>query len=179
MQFALQIGALTKTEREALWKRVLAALTETGEAQQENQVTSDPVEQFMRGLSTVISSGRAYLKFVSGPRLINISEMRIPLVLKEDMKTSGQQIGWLAGDDVYLDPGGTYGVVQRLARETGEFLTVTQQTLGKRLREQGILRSTESARHTNTVRIMLEGIRRTVWHLNVQDVLSGESPTLE
>jgi hypothetical protein len=53
-----------------------------------------------------------------------------------------------------------------LGREIGDQLTLTAQTLRKRLNERGLLPSTDQGRHTLMVRRTLEGQRRDVLHLN-------------
>ena len=58
----------------------------------------------------------------------------------------------------------------------GDSLTVGAQTLRKRLKERGLLRSTESNRNTLTMRRTIEGRRRIVLHLH-KNVLSSPPAT--
>jgi hypothetical protein len=67
-------------------------------------------------------------------------------------------------------------VAQQLAG--GERLAVSEQTLRHRLREGGLLVSTDGGRQMLTVRRTVEGCPRQVLHLKVSDVvrLGAEDP---
>jgi hypothetical protein len=55
--------------------------------------------------------------------------------------------------------------VQRFARDQGEAFAVTPHTLRRRLRERGLLATTDADRGKLTVRKTLQGVRRDVLHL--------------
>ena len=67
-------------------------------------------------------------------------------------------------------------MVQRLARDLGETIGISTNTLHKRLHERGVLRSVETARGVLTVRRTLEGRRRDVLHLDA-DALAALPPS--
>jgi hypothetical protein len=75
-------------------------------------------------------------------------------------------VGWLEDDHVYLEPDAAYAAVQRLGAEVGDRIALTPQTLRRRLKERGVLVSTEPQRRMLTVRRTLEGHRRDVLHLD-------------
>jgi len=77
----------------------------------------------------------------------------------------GTRIGWLDGDNLYLEPEVSFVVAQRLAREGGEPLSVGSKTLHKRLDERRLLASKER-KDRLVVRKTLEGARRHVLHLD-------------
>jgi hypothetical protein len=81
----------------------------------------------------------------------------------------GTRIGWVAGSDLYLEPEASYQVAQQLAG--AERLAVSEQTLRSRLRECGLLVSTDVGRKMLTVRRTLEGRPRQVLHLKVSDLV--------
>ena len=74
----------------------------------------------------------------------------------------GRRVGWVADDDIYLEPVAAFAAVQEMGNEVGEPLTILSKTLNKRLAERGLLRSRESERNRHTVRRTIEGARRTV-----------------
>jgi hypothetical protein len=88
----------------------------------------------------------------------------------------GGRVGWLDRAELYLDADAAYAVVQKLARDQGDALPVTLATLKRRLREQGILVSTERRgnRDRLEVRRTLQGVRREVLHLRAVTLLSLE-----
>jgi hypothetical protein len=82
----------------------------------------------------------------------------------------GPKIGWVVGIDLFLDPGASYQLVQQLpGGEQG--LGVSEQTLRHRLRERGLLVSTDVGRRMLMVRRTLEGCPKQVLHLRVSDLV--------
>ena len=75
--------------------------------------------------------------------------------------------------EIYLDPTGAHRAAQQVGQSSGDALLVGERTLGRRLRERGLLRSTEPERHRLTVRRALAGqAQRAVWHMS-RAFLSG------
>src|SRR5205823_2480773 len=72
----------------------------------------------------------------------------------------GSKIGWVVGDELYLDQDATYAELSELARDQGLTYPVTQQTLYRRVKEAGLLLRTEEGRTTYPVAV--EGGRRRV-----------------
>jgi hypothetical protein len=65
-----------------------------------------------------------------------------------------------------------------MARDTGEPLAVSEQTLKKRLREKGLLASVDRTRGTLTIRRMIGGTTTDVLHL-FRTTLLPEGPEEE
>ncbi len=91
------------------------------------------------------------------------------------MRPQGKGIGWSEGENLYLDPVAAYATMQTFAHETNDPLAIRQATLWKRFRERGLLLSRDQPRQTNTVRITLQGERRSVLYLHT-DSLQQEEP---
>src|SRR5439155_11312809 len=87
---------------------------------------------------------------------------------------SGERVGWLDGENLYLEPEGCFAVVQRLAWDQGDILALTSTTLHKRVADAGLLASTEKQRGKLTVRRQLEGQRRPVLHLHADALVGPE-----
>ena len=64
-------------------------------------------------------------------------------------KGLGRRIGWIDGEDLYLEPEASYAAAQEVARELGDGLAVSSQTLRRRLKERGLLVSCERDKTTN------------------------------
>jgi hypothetical protein len=75
-----------------------------------------------------------------------------------------QRIGWIAGEDLYLEPDATYAAVRRLAQDQGDSVPLAPKTLWKRLDEKGLLASREEDGR-NLVRKTLGGRRMRVLHI--------------
>ena len=61
------------------------------------------------------------------------------------------------GDDLLLDPDAAFAGAQRLARDQGGALTVTAQTLWKRMVEQNLIVSRDDQRGRNIIRRTVGG----------------------
>ncbi|MCA9420452.1 MAG: DUF3854 domain-containing protein [Nitrospira sp.] len=166
LHFAENAGALTTTERNALYfDRAQPILTHIGTQQQPFQQNSDPVDLFLECLKAAMASGMAHIADTDG------QEPPSPQVCgwrhdSHGYHGLGQRIGWTDGDNLYLEPTVSYGVANTLAQRSQMSLTVTSQTLWKRLKERELLASVDQARNTNKVRQTLEGHRREVLHLH-------------
>jgi hypothetical protein len=185
LTFAQEVGALGQAEAAELWQRCWNALGDTAAAQQEHQASTDPVRRFLELLGAAISSGRAHLSGGDGDRPKQATawgwrevEISTGDYTRTDLRPQGEHIGWLDGEGIYLQADSAYAVVQRLARDGGDQLPVTLATLKKRLRERGLLASTEKHRAGDRevgrleVRRVLQGKRRWVLHLNTQSLTS-------
>jgi hypothetical protein len=145
--------------------------------QQRYQDASEPTRHFLRLLAAAIASGRAHLAGPAGgePKTPQAYGWR-PIAVGTgpyatgDWQTQGLRIGWVEGNDLYLEPEAAYAQAQSLATQQGEALSISPQTLRKRLYERRLLASTgkeSEGRETLLVRRTLDGCRRDVLHLHV------------
>jgi hypothetical protein len=179
LTFAAGAGAITKTEEEKILKRALVALSEAATGQAEVLSTSDPVNQFLRLLSGALASGRAHVAKPDGSAPPDASgswgwrarEFGIGDFSHSEWGPQGRRIGWIDGNDLFLEPEVSYAEAQDLARIQGESLPVTPRILHKRLQDRGLLVSTEKDKLQT--RRMIEGRRQYVIHLRA-DTLSPE-----
>jgi hypothetical protein len=80
-------------------------------------------------------------------------------------KPLGDCIGCVEADDLYLEPTAAYRIAQKMARDTDEALTISEQTLKRRLRDKGLLASVDRKRQTLTIRRTIDGTSKEVLHL--------------
>lgn len=163
--FAHEAGALTEDQAQRTWAQGWQALGESAEAQTSHQAAGEPTRRFRRLLSAAVSSKRAHVADPAG------SEPATPGAWGwsengegESYRSQGERIGWIDGEDLYLEPEAAYAAAQKQGQGSGEPLTVTGRTLRKRLAERGLLASTDERRGTSTVRRTLEGSRKDVLH---------------
>jgi hypothetical protein len=182
LAFALEVGAIDQTERDRRWQDGWKAINEAATAQAAHLEGAEPTRHFLRLLAGVLASGRGHVASPDGECPIESAEAwgwrheRRDSGDKsyESWHDQGRRLGWIEGDDLYLEPEAAFAEVQRLAADQGETLPVAQRTLQKRLREKGLLKTTDSARCTNTSRKSLEGVRRDVLHLHSRVLSGGE-----
>src|SRR5262249_44480704 len=155
--------------------RCWVALQESASAQAKHQIANEPTARYLDLLRASLSSGRAHLEArsagapPSSPRScgwrLDAAGKWLPL---------GDCVGWVDGDDVYLQPAASYRIVQVAGRDVGEVLAVTEQTLKKRLAERGLLASRDAARETITVRKRIGGCARDVLHFHRSTLLPDQ-----
>jgi hypothetical protein len=187
LDFAEATGTVSATERAELWEQGWRALGEVGAAQAELVRSADPVEQFLRLLAGAIGA-TAYVAGPDGrapeerPEAWGWSEKTYGLGEQERTDwypcNQGKRIGWIMGDDLFLEPEAAFAVAQDLARHQGEALPVSSRTLWKHLRERGLLASWDERRQRHTIRRTLEGtMAREVIHLRAERLFTGAGPS--
>ena len=82
----------------------------------------------------------------------------------------GQCIGWVSGNDLFLEPEISYQVTRLLGG--AETLQLSEQSLRRRLHDHGLLASTDPGREMLTIRRTLAGCPRQVLHLNAAALLA-------
>jgi hypothetical protein len=177
LQFATEVGAVTKSEAGETWDAGWKALVEAAAAQAEHQASEEPTQQFRELLEAAISGGDAHLadaRTDEKPENPGRWGWRYGL---DEWSPRGKRIGWVAADgSLLLEPGIAFAVAQRMARDQGIALLVNPRTLWKRLREKGLLASREVARGRNTTRPSINGNRKIVIHLIPGALLPEDDP---
>ncbi|MGH7223354.1 MAG: hypothetical protein ACRELF_09005, partial [Gemmataceae bacterium] len=179
LDFARKVGAIDDARRAELWGRGWSALCDVGQSQGEYVRASDPVDTFLRLLSASLASGRAHVAAVDGshPEAAGAWGWRQEVFRDgPEWRPQGKRVGWIDGEQLYLEPEASYAAAQSMASEQGESLTVSPPILRKRMKERGILASTgeTSGRTSLTVRRVVEGNRREIIHLRSSTLFSGK-----
>jgi hypothetical protein len=170
--FARETGAIADDRK--LWAEWWGALCHVNREQAAQQAESNPAQRFIELLRSAISAGGAHAAAKNGdtpdnPRSWGWRQEGA------DVRPAGLRVGWVDGDDLYLDFDSAYRVVQEHGRAAGEALTVTPGTLRKRLDDAGLLKSVDKARGTKTIRKVLEGSRPKVLHLDAKAFLDASN----
>jgi hypothetical protein len=164
LQFAAAASAIGMTEKQELERRGGRALGELAGLQAKYQVSSDPALQFLELLRAALRCGRAHLVDRQGGRPADAAvwgwQRRQN---RRSWVPQGIRIGWVRGRDLFLEPVLSYQVAQELGGS--ERLTISAQTLRRRLGQRGLLVSTDAGRQMVLVRRTLEGRPRQVLHL--------------
>ena len=168
LDFATAMGAITPTERAEWWARGRAALETMSARQGDHQAESEPAQRWLELLTAAIVSGDAHVARIDGlppvpPTAWGWRERDAGH--PATVEPLGRRIGWLEGDDLYLQPDAAFAVAQTVGERVGDPIRVQPKTLHKRLREQGLLRSVDTARGKTTVRRTCEGKRIDCLHL--------------
>jgi hypothetical protein len=167
LRFATECGAITREESAALAEGAAKALAALAVSTQQQVADQEPAARALRLLCALLSTGKAHLAGANGGeppdaerwgwRLEQVGENAV-------WRSSRQHVGWIDGEEVYLQPEASYAAVRAAAQAQGSDLGVLQRTLWKRWREKGWLALREGDR--NHVERVLGGTRQPVLHLH-------------
>jgi hypothetical protein len=166
LDFALASGVITAAEREQRWRTGWQALLEAAADQTQEILAQSPARRFLQLVVGIITSGQGHLASRSGREPGNPAAWgwrEVPVGNGVEWQPRGLLLGWVDGDDVFLDPEVCFAQVQRLADEQGERLPLSHQQLYRRLKDQDLLASHEPKK--TTTRRTLQGKERAVLHL--------------
>ena len=164
LNYAQQVGAMATRSRAQMDSRVIMALEALAGRQPWYQQERDPVARFLAGLRLALKEGRAHVADRTGKPPLDAGAWGWqPTGTRKTWARLGICIGWVQDDDLYLDPGASYQLVQELGGMSR--LQLSEQALWRRLRETGMLASTDAARQMLRVRRILAGVPRQVLHL--------------
>jgi hypothetical protein len=82
-----------------------------------------------------------------------------------DYRSQGDCIGWTDGDDIFLEPTSSFKIAPLMGQNGSGTLPIGLKTLNRRLKEAGLLATTDVTRGTATVRKTLQGQLREVLHM--------------
>jgi hypothetical protein len=174
LAFARGIGAITVSEQDAYWSRAWRVLCEVGAEQETYRRATDPVNVYLASLRAVISSKRAHVAARDGGVPENPVRWGWTQVFaggEPNWRPDGELVGWVEGDDLFLDPDEALKLARQFADAAGQALTTSKTKLHDSLHQKGVLASVETdggGRIRKTTRHDLGGQKgRRVLHLTV------------
>jgi hypothetical protein len=179
LQFAIEKGIVSQTESHELFQRCWNALGRIAEKQVLYQVSEDPVKRFIELIQAAFVIGQAHLadsrtqEAPSEAKKWGWRENRF-----NELVPQGLRIGWLNQDEVWLQPDAVFSVVQRIASSQHASISVSKETLWKRLAHQGIIQVSEGEQK-NLVKRSVGGGRPRVLIVKNKEILFGgpENPS--
>jgi hypothetical protein len=174
LDWAHRMEWLTDQQHKKLVNTMTVSILQAGNNQHAYLETADPVEIFKASVKQVLGANMAHLRKLNGgiparPTMLGWTEEGerndVPAY-----KSHGPCIGWIdwQENEMYLDINTGYNIIRKVA---GQELTLTKQTLFKRMKDAGILKRTDEARQRNTIRVTCENHPRTVICLAATDTL--------
>jgi hypothetical protein len=169
-----------KKTKDSLTKEMTSSILRAGASQQAYLETADPVEIFRAAIRQVLGANMAHLRKMNGgiPRSPTMlgwttenSYSDVPTY-----KSHGPCIGWIdwESDEMMIEVNTGYNAIKKVA---GQELSLTKQTLFKRMKDAGALTRTDETRQRNTIRITAENHPRQVICLSIASVMeSNEVP---
>jgi hypothetical protein len=169
LRFAYESKAITKDELNRYWREGWSSFGQAALLQARYHSASDPVQLYLDLLQAAMGSGRAHVAHYDGSVPADASAWGW-WRQGDDWQAKGNRVGWLDGDNLYLEKDASLAAVQAIGNQTGEALSISGTTLHKRLHERELLVTTDKAHETLYVRRKLEGVTRNVLHLSARAV---------
>lgn len=185
LDFAMALGAIDQGEHKRLNKEAWNALGLAASTQGEIQAQSEPSSRFITLLRSAIARGDAHVAGMTGeepnedgnePEAWGWTRHRVGGDMpRTEWRSHGDRIGWVDGDDLFIDGDAAYNTVQRMARDS-ERIAITLPTLKRRLHENGYLATVNNSGKwiRFDVRKSIQGARREVLHLRAGVFLGDE-----
>jgi len=184
LQFAQEVGAITEDESRTHQQLCEQSLCELGKTQSEHIESEEPTQRFVDLLRTAFVSGNAHLSDTNTGDALNDEQdinrwgwkkvmVGTGLYGRDEWRPLGECIGWLEGDNIFLEQGAAFKCIQKIAREQEKSLGIGEKTLWKRLKEKRLLASHDPDR--NTIRKTIAGTRRSVIHLKSNTLYPTEN----
>ena len=179
-RFAIDSGALPQSLADAFLNKIWDGLIEAAERQAEHVREHEPTDRFLALLHAAISSGGAHIADCEGSRpakdalalgwRLDDARGYIPL---------GPCIGWIEGDDLYLNDEVALKAANAIAVD-GTGVTIPASTLRKQLKEKNLLKSTGADRKRTTLTILktVAGARLEVLHFARETVFGSDEKTI-
>ncbi|MCO5166613.1 MAG: DUF927 domain-containing protein [Planctomycetes bacterium] len=180
-RFLEAIGLYAPGATRAFLELGRGAVLEAFDHQSATQRDSDPTARFFELLASALASGRAHVASPQGK-----VPAESPLAWgwrlggegrpeREPWKPGGtddepywhpqgERIGWVEGEELFLEPQASHAVAQRIAGDEG--FPLSPRSLRRRLKDAGLLRTLPASRETCAVRVTLSGARRSVLHVD-------------
>jgi hypothetical protein len=172
IDFAKECGAIDATHAEQLLKRCWTALGATAAEQASMQSEAEPTRRFLELLNSALAAGQGHLANIDGTEPMDGAAMGWRGGLPQR-----DCVGWVDGPELYLDVNNAVGIARKLGESTGAPLLLPAATLARRLKDRGLLKSTDTERKRNLVRRTIGGSRRAVLHLALETLSTLGEPS--
>jgi len=177
MQFGLDRKFIDQAEADRLLANADESVKVMADLQAQYLEAADPADAFVDTVRSVLAGHLAHLESHRGggapenPEQLGWSTAKGPGDVAS-FKSHGPLIGWShwEADEVYID----VNQITFLKRHASGKLSMTRQTLLKRLKDGGILARTDPARQRNTIRVQANGHTRHVIALKLTRTIDSD-----
>lgn len=174
LEYCRAIKAIDDAKFKSLKTSALHSIEEQGGKQITFLEDSDPCDMFANAIRQIFATGLAHMRSLQGgvPSCAKIvgwiqehADSEMPVY-----KSRGNCIGWVNADknEMYIDITSGFNIIKKVA---GAELSLTKQTLMKRLKDAGMLSRVDESRQRNTIRINADGHPRNVLCMKISDTL--------
>jgi hypothetical protein len=182
LRFAIESGVIRADRLTEILKECRNALLAAAKGNRVDSASHGPAARFVALLRSALLSGRAHLVRDYDGAMPALDQPGSLGWRQEEShsgdsywRPGGERIGYVDGNDMYLDLKLALPVVRRLGRENGDDFEISEMVLRKRLYEAHLLETSDidTKRETYTVRHTVLGKQLAFLHLSIK-TLTGE-----
>ena len=182
LRFAVERGAISEEIALSYLHRGWKAISELSREQAQYQDASDPVTMFVDFITSALATGKAHVA--------SREDGSAPLDAQTwgwkqfggEWSGQGLKIGWIEGEDLYLEPNAARAIVQEMSTRTDSQFVISASQLHQQLYSKGLLLSSDhqTGRQTYPVRRRCEGRSQSVLHFSAHTVgsMGTEKPDI-
>jgi hypothetical protein len=179
LDFAEDAGEMSHETKEIFMDVATAAARGLADLQAAIDHEASDAQRFVELMRAAISSGKAHIEGSRGgqpdhSRALGWREVDTGIVGKR-VESMGTRIGWVDGEELYIDPSAALSVIKALASGLDNHLGSSERAIAKSLREAGLLSRCDKGR--NTAKVSVLGARRSVYVFRMSDILDLDSST--
>jgi len=137
INFANEAGLGYLPEIKSLWKNSWEALTNICENQNNSIQSQDPTIRFFEIIKAGLQSNKIFLANAIEDDSPPSAEVWGWVPSDFGFKSTGEKIGWVSSSEVWLIPDVSYSFIVRQSQAQGAPVTMTQNTMWRRLSEKG------------------------------------------
>jgi len=182
LEFAKARGALSDTESNTLKAEAWSAICEAARFQTEHQESEDVALNGLKLLRSVLHGGSAHLERLNG----YVDEKYLSTLgwreVGEIWRPSGTRIGYFNQKELLLDPTATFSELQKMARNLGRSITVSQRAFWRTMIERRFVETPNESGKIGSKRVINKiGTRHRCVILKLDLFLEGahENGTIE
>jgi hypothetical protein len=174
IDWAKDMKAIAPAAAVRLKAEAVQAILEAGNKQAQYLEATDPTDMFSAALRHVLAAGLGHLRTMNGgiPEKAEILGWTAEKSMGElaTWKSHGPVVGWVnwVNDELFVDLTSGYNIIRKAG---GNEITLTKQTMLKRLKDAGLILRSDDARQRNSIRITAEQHTRQVIALALSTTL--------
>jgi hypothetical protein len=177
LDWAAEAGHITKALATQRKREARTAILAAGAKQQSYLENADPVEVFAAAIRQVLGAGQGHMRTLNGG--VPLAPATLGWTSENSQgdlptwKSHGPCIGWVdwTNDAMYLEINVGFNVIKKVA---GADMSLSKQTLFKRMKDAGVITRTDDARQRNSIRVTAENHPRQVLALAISTILETQ-----
>lgn len=160
LEYAVESGAMTGAEAFNLFEnRAIPAMERLIDIQNQYHEVSDPVDIFITNIRSALITGKAHLKAKGNRVPSNPEKWGWKLDRDVNWITSGDHIGWISNDEIWLQPEAAFNMANRLAPSQASRIHIHRDSLWSRMADRGLL-VISYGESKNTIKRQVDSNRR-------------------